>query len=197
VCWSIIAVLAGYGAGMGWAHRKDVRQLRDEVTELQAAVDLVLLEHGRPPVFANRYGLDYVIDPTKVPPPEAPRRRDVSDELPLGAGWYRLDGHTPVRMRTPAEQYAEWERREQSIRDGEDCYRVARTKLGGERYVSTVFLGLDHGWMPGAPPLLFETMVFPECDVCERWTTWDQALAGHHQIAAAERSDSRTEVDDA
>jgi hypothetical protein len=108
-------------------------------------------------------------------------------------GWYRLDGHAPVRITSRDEQYAEWRRREQSIRDGEDCYRVARTVLDDGREVSTVFLGLDHGFMPGAPPIVFETMVFPECDICERYTTWDQALAGHDQIVAAERSGRHVE----
>lgn len=96
--------------------------------------------------------------------------------------WYRLDGHDAVRMHTRAEQYAEWDRREQSIRDGEDAYRVARTDLGDGREVSTVFLGLDHQWMPDLPPLIFETMVFPECDICERYSTWDQAVAGHETV---------------
>lgn len=27
-------------------------------------------------------------------------------------------------------------------------------------WVSTVFLGLNHSWTPGGPPLIFETMVF-------------------------------------
>lgn len=95
---------------------------------------------------------------------------------------YRLDGRTPVRITSRAEQYAEWERREQSIRDGEDCYRVARTELPGGRYVSTVFLGLDHQWFSDGPPLLFETMVFPDCDVCERCSTWEQAVEQHKQV---------------
>lgn len=46
--------------------------------------------------------------------------------------------------------------------------------------VSTVFLGLDHRFGEG-PPLLFETMVFggPLDQECERYTTWDEAIAGH------------------
>lgn len=101
--------------------------------------------------------------------------------------WYRLDGHDAVPMRTRAEQYAEWDRRERSIRDGEDAYRVARTELDDGRYVSTVFLGLDHQWGEG-PPLLFETMVFPECEDYERYATWDEAVAGHDQVVAEQLS---------
>jgi hypothetical protein len=102
--------------------------------------------------------------------------------------WYRLDGRTPVRITSRAEQDAEWDRRERSIRTGEDCYRVARTELPGGREVSTVFLGLDHQWMPDGPPLLFETMVFPECDVCERCSTWDEAVEQHEQVVRDARA---------
>lgn len=46
--------------------------------------------------------------------------------------------------------------------------------------ISTVFLGLDHRWS-GGPPLLFETMVFngPLSEEQDRYTTWEQAVAGH------------------
>jgi len=49
--------------------------------------------------------------------------------------------------------------------------------------VSTVFLGLDHGFGFG-PPLLFETMVFggPLNYEMERYSTWKQAEIGHNQI---------------
>ena len=101
--------------------------------------------------------------------------------------WYRLDGRVAVPLLTDAERYAEWEQRQRAIASGHDSYRVARTDLPGGRFVSTVFLGLDHNYMPDGPPLLFETMVFPECDFCERYSTWEQAVAGHDQISAAER----------
>ncbi|WP_052764133.1 hypothetical protein [Microvirga massiliensis] len=60
---------------------------------------------------------------------------------------------------------------------------VAKTKVGPDIEVSTVFLGLDHGFMDG-PPLLFETMVFadddhPENGYVERYSTWEQAERGH------------------
>lgn len=100
-----------------------------------------------------------------------------------GPHWYGLDGRTPVRLETGAQQRAEWHRRERSIaRDDVDPYRVAATELGDGRHVSTVFLGLDHQWLPGGPPLLFETMVFPECSMCGRCSTWDQAVAQHEVV---------------
>jgi hypothetical protein len=53
--------------------------------------------------------------------------------------------------------------------------------------VSTVFLGLDHAWVPGAPPLLFETMVFGADyweDFEARYPTWAEAEHGHRQVCA-------------
>ena len=58
--------------------------------------------------------------------------------------------------------------------------RIERTQINDEVHVSTVFLGLDHSFGEG-PPLLFETMVFGgDMDQEEdRYTTYDQAEAGH------------------
>lgn len=68
-------------------------------------------------------------------------------------------------------------------------------------WVSTVFLGLDHQWGDG-PPLIFESMAFLQpkrCDIravmpgsplinegelCDRYSTRDQALAGHIAMVA-------------
>jgi hypothetical protein len=63
--------------------------------------------------------------------------------------------------------------------------RVARAEISGEVSVSTVFLGMDHNWM-GGPPLLFETMVFggPDDNWQERYSTWDEATAGHNAVVA-------------
>lgn len=104
--------------------------------------------------------------------------------LTFSAGWYRLDGHVPVPIRSDAELYAEWARREA---EGGDPWRVARTDFDDGRSVSTVFLGLDHNWLRDGPPVVFETMVFPECEVCVRYSTWEQAAAGHDEVVAAER----------
>jgi len=58
---------------------------------------------------------------------------------------------------------------------------VAKTMVGKTR-ISTVFLGLDHGWGEG-PPVLFETMIFggPEDGYQERYCTWDEAKEGHRK----------------
>ena len=58
--------------------------------------------------------------------------------------------------------------------------RVDETKIG-KVTVSTVFLGVNHQFMTGGPPILFETMVFggPLDDSQERYSTWEEAEAGH------------------
>lgn len=89
--------------------------------------------------------------------------------------WYILDGHTPV----PCDDLVAWARWfERADR------QVALTPLAGGIEVSTVFLGSNHSFGRGAP-LLFETMVFSAPDdeeVCERYTTWDEAQAGHDAV---------------
>ena len=84
---------------------------------------------------------------------------------------YVLDGHRAV----PAESLVAWGR----FFENRDARRVATTEVGEVR-VSTVFLGLDHSFGEG-PPLLFETMVFggPLDEEMDRYTTWEQAEAGH------------------
>ena len=55
-----------------------------------------------------------------------------------------------------------------------------------EVLVSTVFLSLNHQWDPDAPPLVFETMVFIDEEavgIQARYSTWDEAVAGHNEIA--------------
>jgi hypothetical protein len=53
----------------------------------------------------------------------------------------------------------EWAALIESDRSG-TYKRVARTELGDGTYLSTVWLGLDHQFLPGGPPLIFETMRF-------------------------------------
>ena len=59
-----------------------------------------------------------------------------------------------------------------------------------EKFISTVFLGLDHNYSDGTP-LLFETMVFDSTkgtvqygsgEVVGRYATKAQALKGHEKI---------------
>lgn len=63
-----------------------------------------------------------------------------------------------------------------------DARRIAETKVG-EQWVSTVCLVLDHGMMHG-PPMIFETVIFPDRDYCERTSTREAALAAHDRAVA-------------
>lgn len=62
--------------------------------------------------------------------------------------------------------------------------RVAETTVG-PYWISTMFIGLDMRYGSAlAAPLVFETMVFKgdasDLD-CERYATWDEAVAGHER----------------
>lgn len=71
-----------------------------------------------------------------------------------------------------------------------DNKRVASTTVNGV-WVSTVWLGLDHGWGSG-PPIIFETMAFArglgfgELD-SRRYATEEEALAGHEAVVLRAR----------
>jgi len=90
-------------------------------------------------------------------------------------GRYILDdNHNPV-PEPDLLKWAKW------FHESGPKRRVAHDTKGNCS-VSTVFLGLDHSFGSG-PPLLFETMVFgSKEDIQERYSTWDEALAGHKRI---------------
>ncbi len=95
--------------------------------------------------------------------------------------WYKLDGHTPV----PCDMMEG-----AGMMERNDDRRVAYTEFDDCR-VSTVFLGIDHNYSGDGPPLLFETMVFPNNreglenwadQYCRRYSTWEEAEAGHYEV---------------
>ena len=62
---------------------------------------------------------------------------------------------------------------------------VRQDDAGKKWWVSTVFLGFDHGFGDG-PMLLFETMVFRkgkgmDDQDCRRYSTWKEAICGHQE----------------
>lgn len=62
--------------------------------------------------------------------------------------------------------------------------KVAQTRVNG-KYISTVWLGLDHGY--GNNKLIFETMVFNDVDMSdsldqERYGTLNEAIRGHEEM---------------
>ena len=85
-----------------------------------------------------------------------------------------LDGHKVK----PVKDVIEWAQQFEGMNR-----RVEITEVGKVK-VSTVFLGLDHGF--GGTPQWFETMVFGgKLDQeQERYGTWDEAEAGHRAMVA-------------
>lgn len=62
----------------------------------------------------------------------------------------------------------------------ESADRKVASSMVGDIRISTVFLGLDHGFGDG-PPILFETMVFggTHDQYQDRHCTWSEACDGH------------------
>lgn len=86
---------------------------------------------------------------------------------------YILDGHTPVLI-SDVTVWGWW-------------FQTTNRHVGhdfvGRVEISTVFLGMDHGFLSGQPPVLFETLVItdggPFEDAMMRYATWDEAEEGH------------------
>ena len=97
--------------------------------------------------------------------------------------YYILDADGEPREATRWE-WAHWFEANPSARV------VGRTDISGDGQVSTVFLSVDHQWLPSGPPLLYETMIFGgRWDQYQwRWSTRAEAVAGHARIVAALRA---------
>lgn len=91
------------------------------------------------------------------------------------AYWYIL---TADRTPIPAthEEFVLWEKDNSRV--------VAKSYLADGVEVSTVFLGLNHSFFFGTPPLIFETMIFggQYRGYTTRCSTWLEAL-GQHKAA--------------
>jgi len=90
--------------------------------------------------------------------------------------YYDKDG-TPLEL-------MEWARKVENL----TYKRVDKTTLPDGKWVSTVWLGLDHQF-GGGPPLIFETRVFSsEEDLSEletdRYSTLAEAQEGHKNMVA-------------
>ncbi len=100
-------------------------------------------------------------------------------------GKYKLVGKTPVEC-PDIREWGRW------FEYSNDQRIVGRTEVG-DLTISTVFLGLDHNWAFGGPPLLFETMIFRGAKALnyqKRYSTWAEAEEGHaHAITLAERGE--------
>jgi len=92
---------------------------------------------------------------------------------------YILKGKEAVRV-NGVMVWAKW------LEENEDKKIIRQEELSDGKWVSTVFLGLDHNF-GGGKPLIFETMVFPkwgelgELDM-DRYSTYKEAEAGHKRM---------------
>jgi hypothetical protein len=88
---------------------------------------------------------------------------------------YVLEGHNAVQE-PDLMKWAIW---------FETANRTVKKNTIGKSLVSTIFLGLDHGF-DNNRPLLFETMVFdgPLDQECERCSTWEEAEEMHAEMCA-------------
>ncbi len=85
--------------------------------------------------------------------------------------------HWILRGREPVPcDFLTWARSFEDI----EARQIAIDVLDGAVTISTVFLGLDHGF-GGGRPVLFETLVFggPLDGEMDRYCTYDEAEAGH------------------
>lgn len=108
-------------------------------------------------------------------PPDRDRVLNSLDPFGRGPMHWDIDGN-PVTMRQWA-RLMERKRRKGYGRIGRDEFRGVT--------VSTVWLGLDHGFGRGDTPIIFETMVFGGRwdDETFRYATKGEAAQGHRALA--------------
>jgi len=89
--------------------------------------------------------------------------------------WYKLDENNKPVKANDVHDYLEWS-------DGNPLAKPVAQEHIDTIFVSTVFLGLDHGWN-GEIPLLWETMIFggEHDQYQERYTSHEDALEGHEK----------------
>lgn len=84
----------------------------------------------------------------------------------------------PDKTVSPCDDLMKW-----AAQFDDESRQVDVTKINGNINVSTVFLGIDHGFGGGGRPVLFETMVFggkmDEHQV--RYCTYEEAKQGHRE----------------
>jgi hypothetical protein len=108
--------------------------------------------------------------------------------------YYKLDDANRVVPLAEFEDYWAWLDRERAARKQGPpiaTLQVAYDVIGDRPdCISTVFLGRDHSFGDG-PPMVFETMLFTDDDRNDftwRYSTWDEAVAGHRAVVEAVRN---------
>jgi hypothetical protein len=76
----------------------------------------------------------------------------------------------------------------EKIYSNENNERIVKQEYVLDKFVSTVFLSIDHGFSfyhdTEYKPIVFETMVFPKSHIeiyCDRYSTWKEAIDGHEK----------------
>lgn len=97
--------------------------------------------------------------------------------------WYMLDDDKnviPAPMdadgKLPTKEYFDWLESQEG--------KIIKQETVNGHWISTVFLGIDHGFGREGPPVVFETMIFPNAENmhekdCWRYATHQEALEGH------------------
>ena len=88
----------------------------------------------------------------------------------------------------PIQDIDKWLEYIEQEKDDPEFRKVANTWLPDGRWISTVWLGIDHRFDLVGKPLIFETMMFPnnkrnftELDM-DRYSTWEEAIEGHMRM---------------
>lgn len=97
---------------------------------------------------------------------------------------YILDGQEIIPCDDPLE-WAKW--------FGTADRQIALTSLK-KVLISTVFLGIDHSFGLGGPPLLFETMIFggKHDQYQDRYSTRQEAMKGHQRAVRRVKNSQKT-----
>lgn len=100
----------------------------------------------------------------------------------LGPEFYILDERGEPQPESDALAWARWH-----DADRERCrvrWQTWRDASDREIGVSTVFMGIDHGFGRHAKPVLWETMVFIDDETADqrRYTSRQAAIRGHNEL---------------
>ena len=94
-----------------------------------------------------------------------------------------VDGHTPI----PCNDIIKW-----GEAFGSQQRIVAQTEVAPGITVSTVFIGINHRFLSDGPPILFESLPFGDYGAMDedmwRYSTWEEAEAGHRRLCAELRA---------
>ena len=116
---------------------------------------------------------------------------DNRNEREIAKSYYRHPHHDKfIGPPTPYFMTTAWEGKEKLKIGSEEIEFPKHVQISdkGDIQVSTVFLGLDHGFGKHKEPMVFETMVFGLDEIVgtsifgemqARYATYDQALDGH------------------